>query len=252
MILSAYFINNKNAKNDYTRKMKNTIYLVMQNTYDAIEVGLYNNERCIELVSESKINAGKMTVPLVSSLLEKNKCTFSELAFIGVNQGPAPFTTLRIIIATANGFAFATNLPLVGVDGLRALLEQHRDCNYAVTVALLDAFNKDVYVGIDCNGQIVYTGCQTIEEALRQIKTDYPEHKLRFVGAGSVMYADMIHAELHNRAVIVAEGQVCSLDHLAKLARAQWDVNQGISSQVFPLYLKQQHYKNQFGQLKKV
>ena len=232
--------------------MKNTIYLVMQNTYEAVEIGLYNNEQCIESVREDKIHAGKMTVPLVSSLLEKHTCTFSELAFIAANQGPAPFTTLRIIIATVNGFAFATTLPLIGIDGLRTLLEQHRDTNYAVTIALLDAFNKDVYIGIECNGQIVYTGCQPVETALQQIRHDYQEHKLRFVGAGSVMYADMIHAELHNRAIVVTEDQVCSLNYLAKVAREKWAAQQDISTQIFPLYLKQQQYKNQLGQFKKI
>lgn len=232
--------------------MKNATYLVIQNTYDTVEMGLYSDDCCIDRVCEDKMSAGKMTVPLVSALLERNKCSFSQLTFIAANQGPAPFTTLRIIIATVNGFAFATSLPLVGLDGLRALLEQHKDDHYPITIALLDAFNKDVYVGIAQNGQVVYTGCQSIEEFLPYIKQTYRAHKIHFVGAGSIMYEEQINAVLHNRAVIIKENQLCSLDFLAQQAYKKWIMQQDISSQLFPLYLKQQQYKNQLGQIKKI
>ncbi len=232
--------------------MTNPTYLVIQNTYDTVEIGLYSAGRRIDRVCEDKMSAGKMTVPLVSALLERNNCSFSQLTFIAANQGPAPFTTLRIIIATVNGFAFATSLPLVGLDGLRALLEQHQDDNHPIIIALLDAFNKDVYVGIAQNGQIIYTGCQSIEEFLPYIKQTYSEHKIRFVGVGSVMYVEQINAVLHNRATIIKENQLCSLDFLAQQAYKKWMTQQDVSSQLFPLYLKQQQYKNQLGQMKKI
>ncbi len=48
---------------------------------------------------------------------------FLDLAFIAAHQGPAPFTTLRVCLTTVNGFAFATGMPLIGINGLQELVE---------------------------------------------------------------------------------------------------------------------------------
>jgi len=224
----------------------------MQNSYDAIELALFTNGICIDAVRESKTNASKLAAPLISALLKKNECTFAQLSFLAVNQGPAPFTTLRVIIATANGISFATKLPLIGVDGLRALLVQHRDANYSITIALLDAFNKDVYIAAERDGVFSYIGCENIDNALEKLRTLYTEHKLRFVGLASIVYAERILELFKNRAVIVHDSPLCSLEQLGATAYEIWQQQQGLSYQLFPLYLKHQHYKNQLGEMKQI
>ena len=57
-------------------------------------------------------------------MLKQHALTFSGLAFIAAHQGPAPFTTLRVCLTTVNGFAFATQVPLIGVNGLKELVDE--------------------------------------------------------------------------------------------------------------------------------
>ncbi len=232
--------------------MNTTAYLVIQNNYDFIELALFLNNKCIDSVRESKMNASKMAVPLVKILLERNKYSFAQLDFVAVNQGPAPFTTLRVVIATANGISFATSLPLIGIDGLQALLAQHADQNYSVTVALLDAFNKDVYVAVEHNGQLSYTACENIEKILEKLSREYAEHKIRFVGGAAVLHADAIYTTFNNRAVIIETDTFCSAAQLGAMAHEKWQKKQDLSYQLFPLYLKRQQYKNQFGQMQTI
>lgn len=232
--------------------MTNAIYLVMQNTYDAIEIALFVNDRIIDHAQENKINASKRAIPLINTLLEKNNYNFSQLSFIAINQGPAPFTTLRVIIATANGLSFATSLPLIGVDGLHALLSEYQDNNHPLTIALLDAFNNDVYVAISEKEAILYSDCEKIDVVLEKIDQNYKTHKLRFIGNAALLYADNIYEKFHNRAVIPQGVLTCSIKEIGRIAYAKWQQHQDLSYQLFPLYLKHQYYKNQQGQLKRI
>jgi tRNA threonylcarbamoyladenosine biosynthesis protein TsaB len=47
--------------------------------------------------------------------------TVRDLTLLAVGLGPGPFTGLRVGLATIEGLAFATGLPVVGVSGLDAL-----------------------------------------------------------------------------------------------------------------------------------
>ena len=69
-------------------------------------------------------------------MLKNSRLTFRRFAFVAAHQGPAPFTTLRVCLTTVNGFAFATGVPLIGVNGLQELIVQHKRAD-SITVALL-------------------------------------------------------------------------------------------------------------------
>src|SRR5688572_29545137 len=97
-----------------------TIFLALQNTYHLIEVAVCNEDSIIESVTIDKVHASKELLPIINKLLMRHNFTLQSLSFLTINQGPGPFTTLRVVITTANGISFATGLPLIGVDGLIA------------------------------------------------------------------------------------------------------------------------------------
>ena len=141
-----------------------TLSLSIAHTYQSIEIALCNGDHCIDRATEETGHASKHLIPLISSLLEKNQVTLKQIQWIAVNQGPGPFTTLRVMIASVNGLSFATGIPLIGIDGIRALLAQYP--SNQTTIALLDAFNKDVYYGIQTHDGTLQTGYEEYQPVL--------------------------------------------------------------------------------------
>src|SRR5471030_2525471 len=95
-------------------------YLSIQNTYTHVEMALFQDGQLINWVSEDKLRASKHFILLIAGLLQEHQIKFSDLSFVAVNQGPGPFTTLRVVIASVNGLSYATKIPLVGIDALDA------------------------------------------------------------------------------------------------------------------------------------
>ena len=228
-----------------------THFISIQNTYDFLELALFTDDTCIKTVQEDKKNASKRAIPLLGSLLQDHKLTLTDLSFIGVNYGPGPFTTLRVIIATVNGLSFATKLPLIGIDGLQALLAQSADANYPETIALLNAFNKDVYFGIQLAHWTGQTrGYANIETFLKTLSDYQPSNTLRFIGNASSLYKDEITAALSEKQIIIDDGYpTCSVEQVGHLAYEQWQQKTDLSYKLSAHYLKTQQYKNQYGVL---
>jgi tRNA threonylcarbamoyladenosine biosynthesis protein TsaB len=59
--------------------------------------------------------------PAIDLLFTRTGCHPSDLTGVGVAIGPGSFTSLRIGVAAAKGFAFALKVPLVGVPSLDVL-----------------------------------------------------------------------------------------------------------------------------------
>jgi tRNA threonylcarbamoyl adenosine modification protein YeaZ len=53
--------------------------------------------------------------------LEQARLTLADVTLLAVGLGPGPFTGLRVGLATIEGVAFATGLPVAGVSGFDAL-----------------------------------------------------------------------------------------------------------------------------------
>ena len=103
------------------------VYLALQNTYDTVQIGLFQDNVLVDFHEVHKHHLSKDFILLVLGLLRHHKVQFKDLSFIGVNVGPSPFTTIRALLAAVNGINFAINLPLVPVDGLLLLAKSEND-----------------------------------------------------------------------------------------------------------------------------
>lgn len=217
-------------------------YLAIQNTYQQVEFAVCKNGSIIDSVSIPKILASKSIITSLSTLLSKNNLSLHDLSCIGVNQGPGPFTTLRVIIATVNGLAYATQIPIIGIDALEAIVQEHKQKNYPL-VALLNAFNNDVYYAI-CNehGAIVQKNYGNIDVVLQLIDQLLPTQQIIFTGNAIPLFSEQIHQRFGKRLSIL-DADTCSLSQIARMTFDSWQSNSGISKSISPLYLKQNHYK---------
>ncbi len=209
-------------------------FIAIQNTYDQIEIALYDDTRCLDLQIRDKLVASKEFVDTLANLLSSHQLAFSSIPFIAVNQGPGPFTTLRVIIASVNGLSFATKIPLVGIDGLNAFYEQSKNSTYPNTVVLLNAFNNDVYFATHAEN-----GYKNISTLLDELVARIPSEPIRFVGNGSALHRDLILETFGSRAHIPDPLPLyCSIEQIAKQGLAQWNAQKNVSYQLMPLYLK--------------
>lgn len=214
-------------------------FVAVQNTYIDIEMALFNGATILDSSSITKAQASSLILPTLDELLKRNKITLNELSFLAVNQGPGPFTTLRVVIASINGISFANQIPLIGIDALHALLIEYHDSTFPCTVALLNAFNNDVYFGINHQGSI-RTGCMNHMALLHELREQFPHQPIRFIGNGAQMYNHDIYIVLGSNGFIPnIVPQTCSINQIGLLGLEQWHEKESHSKQLLPLYLKQ-------------
>lgn len=216
-----------------------TYSLGIQSAYTHIEAGIFADGRLLISAQKDKTLASKELAPLCAWLLAQVDKKITDLSYIAVNQGPAPFTTLRTVITTANGLAFATNIPLVGVDGLAAFLQESQQTitnRDVAPVILLHAFSNDVYYAYENSGTPVY-GCAPFATVLEQLKM-LPAQHLHFFGNGTVLHAVALKEALGKKAIIQEPLALYgSLTHLGNCAWQSWQRGQ-TATQLQPLYLK--------------
>lgn len=222
------------------QKIDKTVYLALQNTYEEIEVVLYNQNQLLGKKNIHKNEASKTLLFSINSLLKQNSFSLSDLKFIGINKGPGPFTTLRVIIATVNAINFATKIPLIGINGLKAYITESHDNNWPITVILLNAFNNDVYYAIEDFSLEKKLGCTNINDLLNELKNLYREHKtIRFLGNGSKLFENEIKTVFRKHYFIPENNpNTCSIETIAKLAFEKWKNNKDLENQILPIYLK--------------
>ena len=215
-------------------------YLLLQADYENIVAGLCLNGEVISTVLVHKMDACKKLMVSVVTLLESHQVSFSDLEYIAVNQGPAPFTTLRIVVTTANALSFAHKVLLVGIDALQALGQEYIHSKIPV-VALLNAFSQDVYFSI-VDSKKIETGCGKYDLVLQQLTSRFGGQPVLFVGNGVDLYRDPILAQLPQVEFLAPNPGYVSFSHVAGIANRQWLDKVGISETVLPLYLKIQVY----------
>src|SRR5437763_1849968 len=149
------------------------ISIIISTDYANTLIALYKETACIAQIREENKHTSKFLLVHIDTLCAQYAIKKSDITFSGINQGPGPFTTLRVTLATINGIAFALGIPLVGVDGLKGLVQQETDTKWPYTVTLLNAFNEDAYYAIQAPHHETRIGYKKISVLLNELKDEY-------------------------------------------------------------------------------
>ena len=213
-------------------------FLAIQNTYQTFQIALFNDETIVDFHSEDKHNTSKSFVIALDTLLHRNNTQFSEVSFIAVNQGPGPFSTLRSVLACVNGLYCATQIPLIGIDGLDATLSEYRSITNR-TVVLLNAFNTDIYYAIDTQNNAPLKGYDNFNKFLLNLKQNYPSENIYFIGNAVDLYNENIKQVFGNYAIIPEIiPNMCSIKQIGILGLKKWQQNDFTSLPLLPVHLK--------------
>jgi tRNA threonylcarbamoyl adenosine modification protein YeaZ len=215
------------------------VYMCLHTTYSNIEVALATETHRLSHFSLAKEFANTQLIPSINNSLQLNKTKLTDISCIIVNQGPAPYTSLRTIIATANGISFTTKIPLAGIHGLQAFIDEYSDPSHIPTVVLLNAFNKSVYYAIQYDTQHTPDiGYEPIETCIQRIKKQF-HSKIRFLGNGTDLYQQELINNFGQQAYIPTPcPSTVSLDQILKNGIKNWETQCNIQQSLEPLYLK--------------
>ncbi|MCC6350128.1 MAG: tRNA (adenosine(37)-N6)-threonylcarbamoyltransferase complex dimerization subunit type 1 TsaB [Candidatus Eisenbacteria bacterium] len=131
--------------------------------------------------------------PLVMQALAEARTAPDSLAWVGADLGPGSFTGVRVGLATARAFAFASGARLSGASSLAALAHAS-PARRALVVPLVNAGRRDVYAGfyrVDARGATSQLAAPRVlpAEALREAVAEalalLPGHTVRFIGPGA-------------------------------------------------------------------
>ena len=203
--------------------------ITIQYPYQHLEMSISCNSSILQTVIVPKIQAVGLIIPTMQQLLKNHNLTLSDIACIGINTGPGPFNTLRAIIATANGIAFAQKIPLVACNGLELLLQENIDENQ---VAILDAFGTDVYYAIKSTCQ---QGYMPITDLITMLNASHNNQTVKFIGNGSVKHHDYILQNFIGSAQIHPDLLFATAATLVKTTHKKFSKNL-IDAEIFPLY----------------
>lgn len=215
------------------------VFLTIHARYKDVQWGIFKNGTLIEAAADESKKVSKNFLIMLGYLLSKHQLSLSDLSFIAAHQGPAPLTTLRLSLATLNGISFAQGIPLIGINGLEAILDEHSQ-PAMVTVALLNAFCNDLYYGVDdpltSSSQRRRYGRASAEEFITRLAHEYTT-PLSLVGNGVEVYKELIGKHLGSQAEPLSTS-IVSLETIAQKALAEW--HQGkIQQELLPVYSNQ-------------
>ena len=168
--------------------------LAIESATDHAEVAVVSPDGVLAHVVE-EIGHGhtRRLTPLVDEALAKAGIAARDLAWVAADLGPGSFTGVRVGIATARAFAFASGARLSGASGLAALAHAS-PARRALLVPLIGAGRRDVYAGffrVNAAGDArVVAGPRVLPvdrmvEAIAEVKALLPNATLRFVGPGA-------------------------------------------------------------------
>lgn len=162
-----------------------------------------------KLVAEFTVNHKKThsekIMPQISAMLEACGTKLEDIDYFAASVGPGSFTGVRIGVATAKGFAQATNKPCVAVSALLALAFGAKSFR-GLVCPILDARRNQVYSALfESDGKaikrITEDRALTLDDLLCELCGLGKD--VIFTGDGVPVFKDKIVARLGEKAFFV-------------------------------------------------
>lgn len=117
--------------------------------------------------------------------LEGAEISLKDIEAVSLGKGPGSYTGLRIGAASAKGFCYGLNVPLIAVNSLETMIEPFLGQNYDVIIPLIDARRMEVYCAVfDGNSgeMLTETEAKILDE---QSFKELEGKKILFLGDGA-------------------------------------------------------------------
>ena len=175
--------------------------LCLETATSVCSVALCNNSGVTGLreSNESRSHASLLTV-FIEELLKESGLKAGDLEAVAVSKGPGSFTGLRIGVSAAKGIAYASSIPLIGIEttfsmfhGIKQLPEiSEMTGDETVFCPMIDARRMEVYYSIfdSKGGKIRDISADIIDENF--FSEFSPLVRMIFFGDGALKYRDVL------------------------------------------------------------
>ena len=171
-----------------------------------------------EIRTDIRIVHAERLMPSIEWLLRSSRTSIEDIGAFAISIGPGSFTGLRIGLATAKGFAYATGKPLIPVPTLDAFARTLPFSSYTVC-PMLDARKNEVYTALykwegPVINKVMLETAISPEALLNELKGP-----ILFTGEGTVKYRGMITDKLKEDALFApASKMTTAASTVAELA----------------------------------
>lgn len=161
--------------------------LLLETSSKNCSVAISDGEKLLCLCEEVSENykQSESLHTFVQWALEGAEITLNDLDAVGLGKGPGSYTGLRIGAASAKGFCYALNIPLIAVNSLISLVEPFLENGYEYIIPMVDARRMEVYTA-------VYDGKTGVEISPTEARildensfSEWNDKKILFVGDGA-------------------------------------------------------------------
>lgn len=122
--------------------------LALETATPACSVALNLDGEIIEHYELAERRHASDLLPMAEKLLAQAGLSLNQLDGIAFGHGPGAFTGLRVAVATAQGLAFAVDLPVMGISTLAALAQYgFREHGATAVLSAMDARMDEIYWG---------------------------------------------------------------------------------------------------------
>lgn len=149
-------------------------------------VAISENEKLLCLCEEVSENykQSENLHTFVQWALEGAEITLKDLDAIALGKGPGSYTGLRIGAASAKGFCFGLQLPLITINSMESMVAPFINQGFEYIIPLIDARRMEVYTAI-YDGTSGKEISETINLILDELSFEqYADKKILFVGDG--------------------------------------------------------------------
>lgn len=161
--------------------------LYLETSSKNCSVAISDNEKLLCLSEEVSENykQSESLHTFVEWALEGAGISLKDIEAVSLGKGPGSYTGLRIGAASAKGFSYGLNIPMIAVNSMESMIEPFLGYNYDFVVPLIDARRMEVYTA-------VYDGLTGIEVSTTEAKIldetsfeEFKDKKVIFVGDGA-------------------------------------------------------------------
>lgn len=186
--------------------------------------------------SDQKDHAGWLHTA-IDKLLQKNNYTVADLNAVAVSIGPGSYTGLRVGLASAKGFCYALNIPLIAISTLKMMAFAVKDeaPEEGLICPMIDARRMEVFTAVYSKSLIEKIAPQSIivDGAFERFLDS--DKKIIFCGNGSKKLQPYYTAPN----IIYADTEANAL-HLGRLAAISFEINDFADlAYTEPVYIKE-------------
>lgn len=157
-------------------------------------------DRVVERASDTANGPVRRLLPLIDELLAQAGFKISQVDLLAVTRGPGSFTGLRVGMATVQGLALATGIPVVAVSTLEALALQA--AAEGVVAPMIDARRGEVYCAVYQAADGKLTALAPEAALVPRAAAGRIEGACLLIGSGVPIYQKELTAVLGARAVL--------------------------------------------------